>query len=550
MSIVIHNPDIGSTYYATITTPVTTKKASPVPPNLTANISFVEPSGDRALNAEEKGEIIVKIMNTGKGSAYNVISRLVPSEAIDDLRYEPEKTIPEISPGSTHKVVFPLIAGIDLPEKNVQVKVEFEEKNGLPPNPLKIKFKTRSVVPPNIQVVDYVIDDASKDGTIQQEEVVKMTIRTQNRGQGIAKNVRAKVSLGNNVFQALNVPLEHRLGQMAPDDLKEFTVAFYTNQKVRDKLPINIHILEERHRFNTEKSLALKLNAKEKTVFETVVDAKELKVVKITDLESPSDIEQNIPKTGLINKAGVAVVIGNYDYRNAPKVLYARRDAIVMKEYLTKILGFDPANIISLTDATLADMVNVFGKLGGAKKSKLSYYLRKDADIFIYYTGHGAPGLRDKKGYLVPIDADPNNIETTGYSLDMLYENLNKLDASNILVVIDACFSGNSQGGVLFSHASPMFVEAQTGHLQGGTVITSSQGDQISSWYPEKKHSLFTYFFLKGIKEKAVKRNNVVLKELENYVTEHVDRIAKRLYGRIQTPLFEGNKEEELFNFK
>jgi hypothetical protein len=547
VNVVISNSETGEVYYLARPTATQGQQIAALPPNLSASIKFEEPSGTMALNAEETGKLVIRIKNDGKGSAYQVTARPIPSEPIGGLGYEAEKVIPEIGPGTEQEVIFPLKAGLDLPTKQVQFNVEFEEKNGLPPNPVKISFQTRAVLKPDLQIVDYAIDNAAKDGIIKPEEVVKMTFKVQNKGQGTGRNVVAKVALGNNVFPALNMALEHRLGELKPNAVKEFTIAFYANQRVRDKLPLKVDLVEDRKRFNAEKQYALSMGVKEKTVFETVVSAKDLQAVQITDLEVSSDLEQDIPSTGVINRNAVAVVIGNYDYKNVQKVSFARRDAVVMKEYLVKTFGYDPGNIIFLPDATLSDMLNALGSAGAAKRSKLSSYLRPGSEIFVYYTGHGAPGLQDKKGYLVPIDADPNNIETTGYSLETLYRNLESLNAAKLTVVIDACFSGDSQAGMLFKDASPIMVQAKSDKLNTGTVITSSSGDQISSWYPEKKHSLFTYFFLKGIKDKAARKEPVTIKNLKVYVADEVDRMSRRLYNRIQTPGFEGNLEERLF---
>jgi len=545
VNIVIHNPNTGNSYYLSKIESHKNKHI-PVPPSLKASVTFNEPSGNKALDAEETGNIVVEIQNNGKGSAFQVATRLVASKAIRDLDYPSEKIIPEISPTSTQKVIFPLKSGLDIPEQKVLFTVEFDEKNGFPPDPVRIKFQTRKLLQPKLEIVDYIIDDSSKDGKIQQEEVVKTTFRIQNRSQGTARNVIAKVTFGPNVFQALNVPMEYDIGSLKPNGIKEFKVAFYTNQRIKNKLPLTVELFEERPRFNYSKPFAFKMNVKEKTVFETVVKAKAQKIVQITDIKSPSDIDRNIPTTG-ISVQGIAVVIGNYNYQNAPKVEYARRDATIMAEYLKKVFGFPAENIITIHDASLANMVDVFGSKGMSANSRIKNFFSKGDEIFIYYTGHGAPGLRDKKGYLVPVDANPDNIETTGYSLETLYSNLDQINATKKTIVIDACFSGESQSGSLFKNASPMYIKADLAHLKSGTIITSSSGRQMASWYPEKRHSIFTYFFLKGVKNSAVKKEPLTYKQLQNYVTHSVNKVSKKLYSRTQKPQFNGNLSKEVF---
>ena len=63
------------------------------------------------------------------------------------------------------------------------------------------------------------------------------------------------------------------------------------------------------------------------------------------------------------NPHGVAVIIGNRVYRNKdiPPVDYAHRDAETFKRYVVEVLGYDPANVIHLKDATRAQMQNVLG---------------------------------------------------------------------------------------------------------------------------------------------------------------------------------------------
>ena len=62
-------------------------------------------------------------------------------------------------------------------------------------------------------------------------------------------------------------------------------------------------------------------------------------------------------------------------------------------------------------------------------------------------------------------------------------------------------------------------------------------GKQISSWYREKKHSLFTYFFLKALQGNADENNDkqLTISEIETYINEHVPYQARRI-DRQQTP--------------
>ncbi len=163
----------------------------------------------------------------------------------------------------------------------------------------------------------------------------------------------------------------------------------------------------------------------------------------------------------------------------------------------------------------------------------LSNNVEKEGTVFVYYSGHGAPNPNTGDAYLVPYDGDPSFIEQTGYSLKRLYKNLNKLPAKEIVVVLDSCFSGAGGRSVLAKGARPlvMNMDKQVFHSDRIAILSASSGGQISSTHEEKGHGLFTYFFLKGIKD-----GNSELGTLYNYLKPQVERIARKTYNNEQTP--------------
>jgi len=97
--------------------------------------------------------------------------------------------------------------------------------------------------------------------------------------------------------------------------------------------------------------------------------------------------------------------------------------------------------------------------------------------------------------------------------MDTFYTNLNLVPAKHITVVFDACFSGKSVDGDLITEVSGLIIpELKVGNFNDKTnhvILTSSDGDQFSNWSPsEKRHGLFTYFFLKGLRGEADLNSN------------------------------------------
>ena len=151
--------------------------------------------------------------------------------------------------------------------------------------------------------------------------------------------------------------------------------------------------------------------------------------------------------------------------------------------------------------------------------------------------GHGAPNPAKGDAYMVPYDGDPTYIEQTGYSVKRLYEQLAKLPAKRVLVAMDSCFSGAGGRSVLAKGARPL-VSLQTSEVPARlTVLSASAGDQISNSYSEKGHGLFTYYLLKGIKEKGAD-----FRAVYGYLKPEVSRVAREQYNADQDPQWRQGK--------
>ena len=241
------------------------------------------------------------------------------------------------------------------------------------------------------------------------------------------------------------------------------------------------------------------------------------------------------------NPDGVAVIIGNRHYQGAvPEVSYAHRDAEAFKRYVLDALGYDPANVLDMRDATQAQMVATFGNEKSAEGNLWAYLdPAGGSDVVVFYSGHGVPGQRDDKGYLLPADADPNVPELNAYPIDLLYANLAKLtEAGSVAVFLDACFSGGSQRGMLIENASPVYVSAALPTAVAGamTVLTAASGGQLASWDTTAGHGMFTHHLLDALygKGDADGDGRVSAAEAKRYLDRHMTRAARRAYKRNQ----------------
>ena len=263
--------------------------------------------------------------------------------------------------------------------------------------------------------------------------------------------------------------------------------------------------------------------------------------------EAYTTIKSDIDKLPTIkvkhNKNAYAIVIGIENYRQKlPKADFATNDAKLMSEYLTKTMGYPEENVITLMNehATKSDFEKYFERW-------LFNNVEKNSTVFVYFSGHGAPNTKTGDAYLVPYDGDPSFIAETGYSLKRMYDALGKLQAKEIIVALDSCFSGAGGRSVIAKGARPLVMNLQDNMAlsRNITVLSASSGEQISSTYDEKGHGLFTYFMLKGIKDEDVVRQDGSIKmdDLFDYIKPQVERIARKQYNNEQTPQLMGAKK-------
>ena len=236
-----------------------------------------------------------------------------------------------------------------------------------------------------------------------------------------------------------------------------------------------------------------------------------------------------------------AVIVGVEDYRDLPKVDYAKRDAEMVRAYLTKSLGYREQNIVMLLNdrVTKSDLEARFEKWLPKQVGD-----NKDAEVFVYYGGHGAPDPTTNQAFLVPYNGDPAYLETSAYPLTRLYETLAKLPAKTITVVMDSCFSGAGGRSVIQKGARPMLIKVENPLMaaQNMVVLSAAAGNQISNALPEKRHGLFTYYFLKGLQGEADadKDGGVNVEELYAYMKPKVETEARRMNAEQSPQLLPG----------
>lgn len=227
-----------------------------------------------------------------------------------------------------------------------------------------------------------------------------------------------------------------------------------------------------------------------------------------------------------------ALVVGIQGYKDLPDARFAERDAQAVASHM-QALGIPQRHIIHLSGSDAS-----YISLKKYLESWLPRNAKSASRVFFYFSGHGAPDAKTGEAYLVPWDGDPNFLEDTAYPLKRLYASLEKLEAGEILVALDACFSGAGGRSVLAKGARPLVTQVELGKVpEGGlTLLTAASSDEITTTLEEEGHGIFTYFFLKGLNGEAKDRQgSITAASLYDYLKPRVQDEA-RLQNREQTP--------------
>jgi hypothetical protein len=540
--------------------------AAPTPANMPPMLLIKDIAlSKNMLEAGETVNLTVTIENLGQGDAEDVF--LVLESDSDAIQIDTRKKLGRIpSSGGTVSAVIPVSGTRELKQGTAALDIEVVEPN----YSVKIKGKrvmipTRELRRPVLVLASFAAvegDSAQRNNQIDINEIVDVRFAVQNVGQAEAADIVVKVAsnqegvmfLGQGEGNILQNRPDFSIAALGSGKYEFLNYRYFVNSNFKgEELVFEISANEKSGRsgFSETKTVPINSELIAEGRIRAVEPAPEIDPGKIV-IEDIPELQPTMPlpdkyAAGVERPDAVAVIIGNRNYfhRDIPIVRYAHRDAEAMKDYLINRLGYKPGNILFETDITKARFEALFGNDKNHKGRLFDYVRPGLTEVFIYYSGHGAPDPVSMQGYFVPVDCDPAAIAFNGYPLTLFYNNISKIGAKQVVVVLEACFSGGtSTGEMLVASASPFVIKAKPAPqvLKNTSILASSRSDQISSWYPEKQHGLFTYFFLKGLSGAADTNKNgiITLQELYEYVSDRTDGVpywARRLHGgRVQEP--------------
>lgn len=243
--------------------------------------------------------------------------------------------------------------------------------------------------------------------------------------------------------------------------------------------------------------------------------------------EMENSIDYNIPVSKNLAPNTFAFIIANESYKRVSQVPFAQNDGNIFAEYCKKTVGIPENNVRLWNDATLSDMQYAITKI-----KQVAEAYDGEANIILYYAGHGIPSDDQKNSYLLPIDG--YGADESCISLHELYETLGMIKAKSVFVILDACFSGAQRDGEMLASTRGVAIKPKQETPEGNLVVLSAaQGDETAMPYTEMSHGLFSYFLLKKLRESE---GNCTIGELSDYVITNVKRTSVSIGDNLQTP--------------
>jgi hypothetical protein len=260
---------------------------------------------------------------------------------------------------------------------------------------------------------------------------------------------------------------------------------------------------------------------------------------------------RSLKVTRLVDKAKIwAVVIGISGYKGVQPLRYADKDALAFYDYLAKDIGV-PKEQATLLLNEQATLINLKRTLGTDLRRKAG---EKDT-VIVYYAGHGAPeadaSAVDDDGlekYIVPYDADPRDLYTTGLPMREIETIFQRLSPERIIFISDSCYSGATAGRT-FATSSRRAVVSETflnrlSKGKGRIILSASKASEVSEEREDLGHGVFTYYLLEGLRGKADsdKDGIITVDEAYSYVSKKVPEVT----GQNQHPIKKGEVEGQL----
>ncbi len=211
-----------------------------------------------------------------------------------------------------------------------------------------------------------------------------------------------------------------------------------------------------------------------------------------------------------------AILVGPKDYQYVKALKYSTDDIVDVGKAFRKSFEFTDDHVLEFgAGLKLEPSRDVFyHQVGGFLKSG---QIKEDDLLIFYFSGHG---IRDKKDYLLPVGASPNNLKQTGIEFEDLVQQLTETKCKNVVMFVDACREAieGQKSAISIGEESSKIVE----RAGVATIFSCDPGD-LSYEIEKLQHGSFTYCVLEAIKSGKC----ITAGEVYKYLVEQVPSMSQ-----------------------
>ncbi|GEM_PF-4970027 len=506
------------------------KEVKPPILQLQGQIAFVEPSGNRAIDANEHCSLRLTVKNVGMGDGIGLTGKIRVAGNIPGISF-PKVTLPTLKVEASQTVEFPITADMNTIDGIAELYLSIEEPNGFGTPEYPVTLPTRAFVAPMVEFRGHIVESGA--AVLSKMNPFRLQVLVQNTGHGDAEQVNASLQLPENV---LLVGQEGSLtnATLKSGESRTLTYSLIITQKYASStLPITVALSERYGRYSKNGRINLEVGeAGEATAM--VVNANEDPTRQVVVASLVSDVDENIPVAQGTNANTHVMIVSNQRYANEADVSTALNDGRMMRQYCIKTLGIPESQVKICENQTYAQL--------RADVENFARTIRVNAgDRFIFfYFGHGMHSAdpRVEDAYLIPVDGSSLRLQQTGVSRNWMMQQFQNANPGQLVVYLESCFSGAQGDDQMLAYAegsSGLRVSDDVGNNFKGNIIllTASSQSETANAYPAQRHNVFTYEFLKALQSG---RGNQTWGSIFDAVQRSTSRTAWNELGRQQTP--------------
>lgn len=225
-----------------------------------------------------------------------------------------------------------------------------------------------------------------------------------------------------------------------------------------------------------------------------------------------------------------AIAIGINQYHLFQPLSFAQQDAQAIRNFWVNEAGFSPDQCLLLTDVSLP----LWGKptypgrevIQGWLDWLCQHSIQPGDSLWVFFSGYGVQ--IQGRDYLVPIDANPANLEATSIPVEAIFNRLKLAQAESVLVLLDMSRSQSS----LPNEAVGSQTAELAKHFGIPTVLSCLPG-QFSHESPTLKQGFFTAALLEGFRSHPF----ITLTGLEQFLGDRLTELSYQNWRPVQRSL-------------